>query len=188
MNPTIFPPPPIPTKSPRDVRPWNRPGYTRDAELSDDGRYRWSLQRGWPHPDGSLDWFTVVGLNPSTADARQDDPTIRRCVDFADICGFGALGMLSAYAYRATDPAEMFRAVDPVGPGTDERLLRWLSTVPWAVCAWGGDLPVAREQEVLDIFRQARCEPRVFGLTKTGAPRHPLYQPRSARPVPWDVR
>lgn len=179
---TLFP---DPNKSTEPVRPWLREGYQRGADLSDDGIYRWSLTRTWPHPGGALDWFIVIGLNPSTADAMQDDPTIRRCVDFADACGFGSLMMLNAYAFRATRPEDMFRAADPVGPRSDEYLRYQLASVPWAVCAWGGDLRADRAGAVLRMFRDVDCEPRVFGLTKDGAPRHPLYLPRSARPVPW---
>lgn len=176
---TLFPDLDTPAES---VRPWLRPDYHASATFDASERHRYTLIRSWGQ---NPDTLVIVGLNPSTADAMRDDPTIRRCVDFADQIGFGALLMLNAYAWRETDPARMFRERDLFDTDNDRVLLRELAEVPWAVCAWGGDLPAARTEEVLRLFREVGCEPRVFGLTKNGAPRHPLYQPRTARPVPW---
>ena len=64
----------------------------RDACFSACGRYRWSLSRAWD-ADLSKPWIAFIMLNPSTADAEQDDPTIRRCVAFAKAWGFGGLSV-----------------------------------------------------------------------------------------------
>lgn len=164
------------------IRPWNRPTYQRKALLSPCGEYRYTLERWWN--DQRRDNLVVVGLNPSTADAMQDDPTIRRCVDFADQLGFGGLVMLNAYAYRSTYPEALADVIDPVGPENDRYIASVLAGVPWAICAWS-DHGTGRAQAVLRIFEEMGCEPRVFGLTQRGAPRHPLYLPRSARPERW---
>lgn len=165
-----------------DSRPWNRPDYRGAATLSHCGLYRYDLSRWWgTNPDA----LVVIGLNPSTADAMQDDPTIRRCVDFAEQMGFGGLVMLNAYAYRSTDPDGLADVRDPTGPENDRYIASVLAGLPWAVCAWTDRVSPDRRDEVLGLFRQVGCEPRVFGLTKGGAPRHPLYLPRTARPVVW---
>jgi hypothetical protein len=79
-------------------------------------------------------------LNPSTADASQDDPTIRRCIGFARQWGCGRLVVLNLFAFRATDPADLKRAADPVGPENrawfDRTLVDDLVGGP-VVCGWG---------------------------------------------------
>ena len=84
------------------------PGEAGDA--SDDRRYRYELSRIW---DAALPPVLFVGMNPSTADEEQDDPTIRRCIRFARDWGYGGLLMGNLYALRATDPQELTRAVEP---------------------------------------------------------------------------
>ena len=69
----------------------------RWAEISNDGQYRYLLGRRW---DATLPECTFVMLNPSTADAKQDDPTIRRCINFAKSYGCGSLLVGNLYAFR----------------------------------------------------------------------------------------
>src|SRR5882724_4976365 len=85
------------------------------AVLSDCERYRYALWRRWAERPAVL----FVGLNPSTADALQDDPTIRRCIRFAKAWGYGALYMGNLFAFRATDPRAMKAEADAVGPDND---------------------------------------------------------------------
>lgn len=164
-------------------RPWHLHTYRKEALLSDDGVYRYYLKRWWD--DSRPESLVVIGLNPSTADAEVDDPTIRRCVDFADQLGFGGLVMLNAYDVRATDPAVALAHPAPKSRECDRYLVGFLARSEWAVCAWTDHVPAARRDEVLAMFTELTCEPRVFGLTKGGAPRHPLYLPRGAVPVRW---
>lgn len=175
----LFPPPAQPS-----IRPWKLPSYKGDAVLSECGTYRYSLRRWW---GATLDTFVVIGLNPSTADARDDDPTIRRCVDFASAAGCGGLVMLNAYAYRATDPTALRNRNDAVGPHNDRFIAATIAHIhiKVVVCAWTDAVTKDRAREVLAILADFEHEPHVFGLTKTGAPRHPLYMPRTARPVAW---
>lgn len=139
-----------------------------------DGAYRYSLHRRWAHPDRPV--ATFVMLNPSTADALTDDPTIRRCRGFARtwLCGGMAVGNL--YAFRATDPRSLWTAEDPVGPRNDEALDRLVTIAVQrggpVVAAWGAHARPDRVQAVLDRFGGVfRC----LGVTGRGAPRHPLY-------------
>lgn len=183
MN-SLFPAPPSPS-----VRPWKRESYTGDAVISPDGVYRYLLTRSWD--GGDTDALVLIGLNPSKAAALDekgrpiDDPTIRRCVDFADQMGLTRIVMLNACAYRATEPGEMLAAKDPVGPLNDHYIGGVLAGVPFAVCAWTDHVTTARRDAVLEMFSEWGCEPYVFGLTKGGAPSHPLYLKREMRPRPW---
>jgi hypothetical protein len=85
----------------------------RSAEVSECGRYRWWLRRGWQllnrgeHVIGRGVCCFVM-LNPSTADDTYDDPTIRRCVQFATRWGYDALSVRNLFPWRATDPGDLF--------------------------------------------------------------------------------
>lgn len=150
------------------------------ARLSEDGLYRYALGRRW----GDGPPLRFVMLNPSTADASVDDPTIRRCVGFARAWGYDALTVLNLYALRATDPRELWRAGDPVGPQNDAYLqIAAESGVGTTVVAWGAN---ARPDRVA-AFRELFAEHEVYclGVTKAGQPKHPLYLPASSRALRW---
>jgi len=71
------------------------------ASISRDGRYRYALRRVWDPRNPSV---LFIGLNPSTADHQQDDPTIRRCIRFARDWGFGELIAANLFAFRTKSP------------------------------------------------------------------------------------
>ncbi len=128
--------------------------------------------------------LNIIGLNPSTADAVANDPTIRRCIGFARDNGFGSLIVTNLFAYRATAPKDLFQAKDPIGPDNDH----WLSTsaqhADQVLFAWGnhgkdGD----RDHEVLALISEGYC----LGLTKLGAPRHPLYVRKEQAFIPFPM-
>lgn len=149
------------------------------ALISDDGRYRYLLTRRWA--DGpSVAW---IMLNPSTADAHQDDPTIRRCIGFAKAWGYAAIEVVNLYAFRATNPVDLIDAWDPEGPEN----WRWVSSTikrhSVAVAAWGASVEkIARHHPTFVLPRPLWC----LGLTKGDHPRHPLYVPSSQRLVRFD--
>lgn len=144
-------------------------------------RYRYSLFRQWSMAHGGFAAF--IGLNPSTADETNDDPTIRRCVGFAKAWGFDALVMLNLFAFRATDPDEMRRADDPVGPENDEWIAKSVNGAGIIVAAWGthGAFRPARVKAVRALV------PTLYhlGLSKDGHPKHPLYLKASTVPKEW---
>ncbi|WP_434922712.1 DUF1643 domain-containing protein [Glutamicibacter sp. PAEs-4] len=151
------------------------------AEISNDGRYRYLLGRRW---DASLPECTFIMLNPSTADARQDDPTIRRCINFAKSYGCGSLLVGNLYAFRATDPRDLFRADDPVGGEmNDEVLIDLLARSELVIAAWGAHAHPSRVAEVLRLPGAERM--LALATTKAGAPRHPLYLSKTVTPVVW---
>jgi hypothetical protein len=127
-------------------------------------------------------------LNPSTADATNDDPTIRRCIGFARHWGCGRLVVLNLFAVRATDPADMKRADDPVGPENRDwfdRTLRDSHGGP-VVCAWGvHGAYMEQDLTVLGWLDRVGVEPLALGVTREGHPKHPLYLPYSAALVPF---
>lgn len=160
--------------------------YTETAAaISDCGTYRYALTRAWQHD--YTDTLVWLMLNPSTADGEQDDPTIRRCVGFADRWGYGRLVVVNLFAFRATDPDDLSGTDDPVGPKND----RWIEREAKGrvvVCAWGsrsltvgpacpGRLEYYHQRPMLvaRILRDAGATMKCLGLTADSQPRHPLY-------------
>jgi hypothetical protein len=145
------------------------------AALSDDGLYRYQLWRRWAEGPTAC-W---VMLNPSTADAEQDDPTIRRCIAFSKREGMGALTVVNLFAYRATDPADLLHLEhdEAVGPGNDDRIRDGAVGADRVIVAWGALLSRMRLRAaivttaLLGVTDQMWC----LGTTKDGHPRHPLY-------------
>ena len=145
---------------------------TSSAVLSDCGLYRYRLDRRWG--DGPTCGFIM--LNPSTADADMDDPTIRRCIGFAKREGYGGIIVVNLYAFRATSPKDMQAAPFPFGPDnhshlTDIARAAYYADVP-IICAWGAN---DQGDTVKAIFREAGVRMVCLGRTKDGSPRHPLY-------------
>jgi hypothetical protein len=123
-----------------------------------------------------------IGLNPSTADATKDDPTIRRCLGFARSWGFGQLIVANLFAYRSTDPSVLKSVSDPIGPRNN----RWLKTLSdeaaLTIAAWGMHGTLHRRGELLlPSLKNAHH----LGRTRDGHPRHPLYLSRKAVPIPF---
>lgn len=129
----------------------------------------------------------VIGLNPSTADETQDDPTIRRCIGFARSWGAGRLVMTNLFAFRATDPDEMMRASDPVGPDNDEHLCREALAADLILAAWGAGGSYMYRDSKVRLMLGARPM-SALGFTKSGAPRHPLYVPAATQPTWYGLR
>ena len=186
------------------------------ATISSCGAYRYRLWREWrlhPQPAQWAMWADEDGapvvdgagaqlgeplscvfvmLNPSTADGTQDDPTIRRCVNFARREGFDRLEVVNLFAYRATKPAVMFNAspdVDIIGPENQRHIEEALDLAGLIICAWGahGDHSL-QGNFVLGWIEDAnyRAAPICcLGTTKDGHPRHPLYVPGNAPLVPF---
>lgn len=149
-----------------------------DAVLSPCGQYRYELQRlfSWSASHA----LPFIMLNPSTADATNDDPTIRRCLGFARDRGFGGVIVANLFAYRATSPADMRAANDPIGPENDRHLGRLMNIAARAgtpvVAAWGTNGGFrGRDAQVRRMAREIRCNLVCLGTTADGHPRHPLY-------------
>jgi hypothetical protein len=161
------------------------------AVLSANGRYRYQLWRDWRgQPTAGALTVCWVMLNPSTADAQEDDATIRRCLGFTRRWGFGRLDVINLFAYRATDPKALTQAVDPIGPAWMGNTRTALSRADMVVCAWGAhSMATRRAPEVIPHLMQMTAERGAplyaLGFTKDGQPRHPLYMPLDATPEPY---
>lgn len=150
------------------------------AVFSADHKYRYMLTRAWEDVgDGTA--LNIIGLNPSTADAAVDDPTIRRCIGFARQWGFSELVMTNIFAFRSTDPGGLKAERDPVGPENDVTLLEQARGCRVALAAWGahGGL-FSREGQVLRLLRGVPLQ--CLGTTKARYPKHPLYLARTTTP------
>lgn len=158
------------------------PDVQKAAYLSADGLYRFALHRWWG--DGIRLGFVM--LNPSTADAEIDDPTIRRCMGFARTLGFDGIRVVNLYAYRATKPADLWKADEPTGGDHNDDLLREIlrqAKHQPLIAAWGAN---ARPDRVAQFMSWSGSEHvQALGLTKAGAPRHPLYLRADAQPTPY---
>ena len=147
----------------------------RTARISKDEQYRYQLGRHWDRTQARKTMFVM--LNPSTANAFQDDATIRRCMNFADSWGCGGMYVVNLFALRATDPMRLLEAKDPVGPKNDSYLRGALVTAlkkDWlTVVAWGKNAPRYRTRT---FARMMAFGPPVWclGVNADGSPRHPL--------------
>jgi hypothetical protein len=155
------------------------------ADFSPCMRYRYALTRSW---DATRPELLVVMLNPSTADALHDDPTIRRVRGFAERWAFGSVRIMNLFALQSTDPRALMQHEDPVGPENDERLRAALAETAqpapsgrWVLAAWGvhGNYK-ARAFRVLHMVPGAHWFS--LGTTQDGSPRHPLYIASSTKP------
>lgn len=155
-----------------------QPIYEKGAIISECGLYRYELTRDWER-EPSTPRLPIIGLNPSVASATLDDPTIRRCVSFAKRDSFSGITMLNLYAFRATDPEEMFKADDPVGPDNMKYLELHaaisISQGAPILCAWGAGGSGGLARYVTKLLVDKGASLVCLGLTKQGHPRHPLY-------------
>lgn len=152
----------------------------RSAILSSCLNYRYVLSRIW---DSTQEMMVFIGLNPSTADAEQDDPTIRKCAHFAQQEGCGGFHMLNIFAFRTPYPQELYRQKNGVGPENDRYLREFLGKKGPKVLMWGRkphEMP--ENQAFLQNFKGPwQC----FSVNKDGSPKHVLYIPAKERMRPY---
>jgi hypothetical protein len=153
-----------------------------EAWFNEARTHRYLLTRCWG--DGPV--MTLIGLNPSTANAFTDDATIRRGVRFARREACGSLRMLNIYGLKSTDPALLREHPDPVGPCNDLILEVFATGLVVAAGGAGGKLN-GRGREVGTRLVAAGVPLLCLGVTSAGEPRHPLYVRSDAPLVPWEV-
>lgn len=124
-----------------------------------------------------------IGLNPSTADEINNDPTVRRCIGYAQSWGYEGMCMTNIFAFRATDPKVMKAQTDPVGPDNDRHLIATAKDAKLIVAAWGvHGSHLGRGRKVRQMIQNLHY----LALTKKGIPRHPLYLRKTLEPILWD--
>ena len=145
----------------------------RDAVISDCGQYRYLLRRSWDH-DRMCALFIM--LNPSTADAEIDDPTIRSCGRLCRSWGYGSFEVVNLFGWRATDPKELAKVDDSVGPDNDQIALAAATRSDTVICAWGAHwMAKTRAEDMRRLVQFQHAALFCLGTTKAGAPKHPLY-------------
>jgi hypothetical protein len=143
-------------------------------------RWRYLLWRRW---DAARPVANFLMLNPSTADEFKLDPSCTRARLYAERWGYGALIVTNLFGWRATDPAEMKAAREPVGRANDAAILRAAREAAIVVCAWGNHgVHRGRSAHVLGLLREAGVELHALRVTGAGEPAHPLYLPAKLTP------
>lgn len=153
------------------------------AILSPCETYRYWLRRVLAEEGKSVGF---IMLNPSTADAELDDPTIRRCMEFARAWGGRELIVVNLFGYRATDPADLKKATTPIGPENDSAIDAALQRCDMVVGAWGNHGQY--KNRAANLLRRIRSDGKqLHALKVTGKsqPSHPLYLKADLQPVPW---
>jgi len=148
----------------------------KSAVISADKIYRYELRRIW---DDSKSFVMFIGLNPSTADEANDDPTITRCINYARAWGYGGLIMANLFAFRSTDPSQLRMTPEPIGAENNSYLSKLQDEVAMIVVAWGnhGSL-FNRGNEVIKMLKN----PHFLEMSKEGQPKHPLYLKADLKP------
>lgn len=151
----------------------------KNAILSKDREYRYVLSRIW---DETKPMVMIIGLNPSTADETEDDPTIGRCISFSKSWGYGGVYMLNLFAFRATQPSDMFEALTPIGSENDNFIEMYAKKVDKIICAWGNDGVYKDrshyiQKKITNLF--------YLKMNQTGEPSHPLYLKSDLVPQKW---
>ena len=153
----------------------------KGAWLSECGTYRWALWRAW---DRSLPLLPVCMLNPSTADGRQDDPTIRRLISFAKRQGYGGILVVNLFGYRTAYPTHLraHHYDTIVGPRNNEAIEAAIGEGASVLVGWGavdwmprGETGITRSDDFMGYLSHVNARPLCLGRTAAGHPRHPLY-------------
>ena len=148
----------------------------RGADISPCGLFRYTLWCSW----GPGRWVNWCCLNPSRADATVNDPSFTRMRNFAEDWGYDGMIVTNLFAYRATKPADMKAAADPVGPLNDTALRDAYLNSALTVAAWGAHGTFrGRDAEVKKMLPDLHY----LRMTKDGHPGHPLYLPKTLTPV-----
>lgn len=149
-------------------------------------KYRYVLHRGWDVKKPTLVW---VMLNPSTATAKVDDATIRRCVAFGRALGYGAVTIVNLFAYRSTNPRRLSKARDAVGPSNALYIIA-ASAARDVIVAWGKPSPFVRRsgqiERVYDLLKERAKSIKCLATNADGSPKHPLYVAGSTKPKKWE--
>lgn len=150
------------------------------ATISACGKYRFRLDRTVnPSLAGRV---LFIGINPSTADAVRDDPTVRKWKGFVRRWGdngYGHFTVGNVFAYRSDDPRVLKDVDDPVGPDNFETLKYLVTTCDIIVPCWGRVNKVPKNlrgefEKVMGLLAGCGKPVYVFGMTKCGNPKHPL--------------
>lgn len=164
----------------------------KEATISACKKYRYTLSRIW---DDSKPAVLFIMCNPSTADADVDDPTIRRCINFAKAWGFGALHVVNLFAFRSSKPGDLLDAEDPIGPDNIFHINEMVKVSNLIISAWGNSKIVEKLCKKFSSYKPFLgikvSDLDYIELAKDGTPKHPLYLSADLKPsntaVPNDL-
>ena len=150
------------------------------AIFSPDKKYRYALWRIW---DKSIPSVLFIGLNPSTAGNKSNDPTINKCIGFAKKWKYGGLYIVNLFAFRTSDPRDLLRILDPVGPDNDKWIKSHTKDHKLIIATWGnyGSF-MEKGREIYNEVPNLYC----LKINKTGQPAHPLYLGYDLKPKPFN--
>jgi hypothetical protein len=157
----------------------------KSAIFDPTGRYRYLLTRIW---DADKPSVLFVMLNPSTANAEEDDPTIRRCIRFARDWGYGGVKVVNLFALVSSDPRRLVAEPDAIGGELDSlndvAIFEEANKAGIVIAAWGSFKEArGRAAKVLNWMERLNIEIHCLGLTKDRCPKHPLYIRSDTKPI-----
>lgn len=154
-----------------------------DAIFSEDKKYRYLLSRQWQKAKPQV---CFIMLNPSTATENVDDPSVRKCGEYARKWGYGGISIMNIFGFRSTDPKELKKVIDPIGKENDDHLLVNALFCDIVVCAWGmHSLYKNRGVGIKTLLEKHGVPLYYLELSKTGVPKHPLYLKGNLQPIKW---
>lgn len=167
-----------------------RAGMTGSAKFDGPGDiYRLWLRRDWGETWSGKPFVLFIGMNPSTAEADVDDPTIRAELDFTDRLGLSSYVKCNIGAYRATYPGDLAIAGVDLCPGSNISAICGFATSALRVVAAWGKLPRPLQppgERILFELRKLEIPIWCLGKNNDGSPKHPLYIKRTTPLVPFD--
>lgn len=157
----------------------------KSAKISSCGKYRFNLSRIW---NPGLKAVTFVMLNPSTADADLDDPTVRRCIGLAKSWGYGAIHVVNLFAYRSTDPANLkdLDEWERIGARNPHHVADFCYKSEIVVLGWGdsiGKFKIKIPEDIVKVLPAHKIHH--LGLTRKGRPKHPLFVEKDIKPIKY---
>jgi len=152
--------------------------FNSGADFSDDRKYRYKLWRIW---DQSKDKVMFIGLNPSTANEKDPDATVKRCINFAKSWGFGGMYMMNLFAYVSTDPKKLVTSGEDLS-NNNRMLIETAIDAELIVFCWGCFKQAKeRAKDIIELFPKGH----IIRRTKSGNPEHPLYLPGNLKPIKY---
>lgn len=170
----------------------------KSAQISPCEQYRWSLSRVWGDDGGRMVCWLM--LNPSTADAEIDDPTVKRCIHFSKSWGYDGLVIVNIFPFRSSRPDECKRWIARENQGARDVIhhknrplvVETAKASSMVVAAYGaGDW---YQNEAANLLEDITCNreswPDIYclGTNKRGRPLHPMARgklrvPNDQKPI-----
>lgn len=158
-----------------------------EAVFSPCEKYRYTLTRKWSEGKSCL-WCMC---NPSKATAEILDNTVRKCLKWSVLWGYGSMTVVNLFAWRSTDVKQIYKVKDPVGPENDAYILAEIEKASdgLIICAFGGNgLYLNRNWDLFTLADKAEAKLHYLHMNGDGTPSHPLYLPESLKPTWWDYK